>query len=90
VLGGDGREAHEVHDAGGGISLSPLTPGLPLRIEMDLLFDPDRRPSGSVWVGASDPHQVLGWLELMSELTRLLTDHVIDPSDPGGAGDAVS
>jgi hypothetical protein len=40
---------------------------------MDLLFDADGRPSGAVWAGASVPHPVLGWLELMSELTRLLS-----------------
>lgn len=47
---------------------------LPLRIEMDLLFDADGRPSGSVWAHAAAPQQVLGWLELMSELTRLLSE----------------
>jgi hypothetical protein len=70
VLGDDGTE---------GLGSPPIVPAaplgvpLPLRIEMDLLFDADGLPSGSVWAGASSPQQVLGWLELMSELTRLLS-----------------
>jgi hypothetical protein len=60
---------------------TPLpSPGAPLRITMDLLFDGEGRPNGAVWAGASAPQSVLGWLELMSELTRLLSEN--GPGDP--------
>ena len=53
-----------------------------VRITLDLLLDGDGRPNGSVWVGEAAPHPVLGWLELMSELTRLLSNHGPDGSVP--------
>ncbi len=53
-----------------------------VRITLDLLLDDEGRPSGSVWAGESRPHPVLGWLELMSELTRLLSDHGPDGAAP--------
>lgn len=80
MLGDDGNEAVAA------TPLGPVTPpGAPLRIEMDLLFDADGRLSGSVWSGPAAPQQVLGWLELMSEVTRLLTER-----DPGPSGPATN
>lgn len=77
MLGDDGNDA---------LAATPLgpvpPPGAPLRIEMDLLFDGDGRLSGSVWAGLAAPQQVLGWLELMSEVTRLLTERDQGPSGP--------
>lgn len=82
MIGDDGNEATAATPLG---SVPP--PGAPLRIEMDLLFDPDGRPSGSVWAGVAAPQQVLGWLELMSEVTRLLTDRDHTPPGPGAGDD---
>ncbi|HWD55690.1 MAG TPA: hypothetical protein VG346_11230 [Acidimicrobiales bacterium] len=54
----------------------------PVRITLDLGLDADGRPAGSVWSGTAGPQSVLGWLELMSELTRLLSQGGTD----GGGG----